>query len=524
MSSETISGYDVIVVGTGIAGLTAAIRAAERGLTVLVLTKESDPKECNTHYAQGGIVGPSPHDSAELLAKDIMEAGCHVGNVQAIQQLVREGPDLVRSFLSQKIGVTFDVGGDGSADLTREAAHSVRRIVHHLDRTGRTIETALLDFADAVDSITIMGNTTAIDLITNVHNSRDPLQKYEPLRVFGVYALHNESSVVTAYFAPAVVLATGGVGNLYLHTSNPPGSTGDGLAMAYRIGAEVLNCEYVQFHPTVLYHRDRRRFLITESLRGEGARLLNRSGERFMNRYLADAAELGPRDEVARAIVREMEREDSDYVRLDASQIRGIDVADRFPTIFEACRQLGIDVRKDPIPVVPAEHYFCGGIKVNLDGQASVAGLFAVGEVACTGVHGANRLASVSLLEGLVWGDRCGTVVGENRQALDVDLVESVPPWVLPTAAEDSDPVLVNQDLHTVQSTMWNYAGIIRSRKRLGRAQADLEYLSHRVEQFYRSARLTRRIVELRNAILASTIIVRSALANPVAKGCHYLE
>lgn len=529
MSESSTNGherreFDLIIIGCGIAGLTAALSAAQQNRRVAVLSKEADISESNTFYAQGGIVGPGKEDSHQLLTEDIVMAGDHTNSLDSVRLLVEEGPPLVEAFLHKTLGVEFTTEENGAIALTREAAHSVRRIYHVTDSTGRAIEEALVRAVSDSDLITIVPNTTAIDLITNVHNSRDYQEKYRPLRVIGTYALNNETSAVSAYFAPNVVLATGGIGNLYLHTSNPAGATGDGLAMAYRIGAEVLNTEYVQFHPTVLFHRDSRRFLITEALRGEGARLMNHSGEYFMKRYIPDAADLGPRDEVARAIYREMEAEDTDYVSLDATGITQIDLETRFPTIFATCSQLGIDIRHEPIPVVPAAHYFCGGVKVDLDGQTSISGLYAVGEVACTGVHGANRLASISLVEGLLWGYRCGVAATSETQPVEAELVESIPEWIEPKVVEEFDPVLVNQDFRTVQATMWNYAGIIRSHKRLTRAQADLDYLSHRIEQFYRSARLTRRIIELRNSVLTSIIVVRSALANPVSKGCHYIE
>jgi L-aspartate oxidase len=344
------------------------------------------------------------------------------------------------------------------------------------------------------------------------------------MRVFGAYVFDEEGERVCAFFAPMVILAAGGVGNLFLHTSNPVGATGDGIAMAYRIGTEILNAEYVQFHPTILFHRDVRRFLISEALRGEGAKLKNRKGEYFMSKYSSQNGDLAPRDEVARAIYREMESEDSSYVRLDATEITGISLKERFPAIYETCHSVGIDISKEAIPVVPAAHYFCGGIKVDIDGRTAIDGLYAAGENACTGVHGANRLASVSLLEGLYWGVRCVEQVHGRVESLPRRLIDSVPDWVGPAVEEDYDPVLVSQDFRTIQSTMWNYAGIIRSGKRLMRASADLGYLSHRVEQFYRGGRLTRRIIELRNSVLTALIIVRAARHNPVSKGCHYIE
>ena len=524
MNRKNRHEFDVLVIGAGIAGLSAAVTAAEKGLSVCVLSKERDLLESNTRYAQGGIVGPSGEDTNELLEKDIIFAGAELNYADAVGLLVREGPDLVESFLADKIGVPFTKDNDGKPALTREAAHSVRRIFYAQDRTGEAIERALNAYARKTKGIEFFTGHTAVDLITNTHNSADPQEKYRKNRVFGAYVFSEESGKVSAFFSPMVILAAGGVGNLFLHTSNPVGATGDGLAMAYRIGAEILNAEYVQFHPTILFHRDLKRFLISEALRGEGAKLINQRGEYFMGRYSPQNGDLAPRDEVARAIYREMESDDAGYVRLDATGITELSVEERFPGIYEKCFSLGIDITKEAIPVVPAAHYFCGGIKVDLDGRTGIDGLFAAGENACTGVHGANRLASVSLLEGLYWGVRCIEQAADTLAPLSRGLMRSVPDWVEPTVVEEFDPVLLNQDFKTIQSTMWNYAGIIRSRKRLIRAMADIGYLSHRVEQFYRGGPLTRRSIELRNSVLAATIIIRSALHNPVSRGCHYIE
>lgn len=512
------------MIGSGIAGISAAVSAAEAGLSVAIISKESSVFEANTWYAQGGIVGESEEDSPELLEGDIYHAGGSINNREAVRALVQEGPKLVSDFLAEKVGVPFSRTGNGEIDLTREAAHSVRRIYHVTDRTGQAIQTSLVDYLKKVANVTVFEDHTAVDLITNAHHSRDSQEIYRPTRVLGAYVLDVHSARVACFLAPAVVLATGGVGNLFLHTSNPAGATGDGIAMARRAGAEVINAEYVQFHPTVFYHRDVRRFLITESLRGEGARLLNRRGRHFMERYSPRELDLAPRDEVSRAVYREMEEEDSDFVYLDATVITGIDLPKRFPGIFEQCKAVGIDIRTDPIPVIPAAHFFCGGIKVDLSGRSSLPGLYAVGEAACTGVHGANRLASISLLEGLYWGVRAGADAAARAGSLPPALAASIPDWIEPSEAEEFDPVLVNQDFRTIQSTMWNYAGIIRSEKRLLRAQADLDYLSHRIERFYKSARLTRRIIELRDAVLTASIIVEAAIANPHSRGCHYRE
>jgi L-aspartate oxidase len=516
--------YDVLVIGSGIAGLTAAIAAAERGARVAMLSKASSADECNTRYAQGGIVGRGIGDAPELLAKDILAAGDNICSRVAVDLVSREGPRLLEEVLIRKAGVPFDTSPDGSYDLTQEAAHSVRRIYHAKDLTGAAIEKALLLHAQDIAGVSVHTSHIAIDLITNTHNSHDYQERYRNTRVIGAYVLDADDDEIRRFFAPSVILATGGVGDLFLQTCNPPGATGDGVAMAHRIGAEILNAEYVQFHPTILFHRDVKGFLISESLRGEGAVLINRAGERFMERYEPTLKDLAPRDEVTRAIYREMEREDSGYVRLDTSGMRDIDLAKRFPGITAQCQAVGIDIRREPIPVVPAAHYFCGGVKVDLDGRTSIPGLYAVGECSCTGVHGANRLASVSLLEGLVWGTRAGIDVAARREKLAETLKASIPEWVRPEPEEIFDPVLVNQDMHTLRSTMWNYAGIMRSRKRLLRALADMDYLSHRVDQFYRSARITKRILELRNGILTGMVIVQAALANPVSIGCHYVE
>ena len=516
--------FDLIIIGSGISGLSAAISAAEQGMETALISKESALEQCNTRYAQGGIVGLGRGDSPELLAKDITLAGDGINYRDAVHLLAAEGPRLVEEFLIDKIGVEFCRNEEGAPDLTQEAAHSLRRIYHVKDTTGQSIEEKLLRYASDLKGITALRNHMAVELITNTHNSRDPRERYRRTRAIGAYVLEGEAGRVEVFFAPSVILATGGVGDLYLHTSNPPGATGDGVAMAYRIGAEVINAEYVQFHPTLLFHRDVKRFLISESLRGEGAKLMNKKGQYFMEKYDPARRDLAPRDEVARAICREMELEDREYVMLDARCVQDLDLEQRFPGIFQQCRKADIDIRKEPIPVVPAAHYFCGGVKVNLAGRTSISGLYAVGETACTGVHGANRLASVSLLEGLVWGIKAGSDAARNRFDLSVKLKNAIPDWVYPAPEEVFDPALIGNDLSTIQSLMWNYAGILRTRKRLRRALADLNYLCHRIERFYQDARLTRRIIELRNSALTASLIVRAALANKDSRGCHYLE
>jgi L-aspartate oxidase len=516
--------FDVVIVGTGIGGLTAALAAADEGRSVAVVSKEPLLSECNTNYAQGGIVATGEDDSPALLARDIMLAGDNVNNREAVELLAAEGPGLVDRLLVERLAVPFTRNGDGRIMRTQEAAHSVRRIYYAKDTSGHAIEAALLAAATKHPLIRAFASHLAIDLITNTHNSTDSQERYRPTRVIGIYLWDPATRAVKAFFAPAVILATGGVGNIFLHTSNPPGATGDGLAMASRTGAEIINAEFVQFHPTVLFHRDVKRFLISEALRGEGAKLLNHSGEQFMKRYDPERADLAPRDEVARAMYREMEEEGSDYLLLDARAAGDSPLEERFPSIFEKCRSVGLDIRQEPIPVVPAAHYFCGGVKAGLTGRTSVTGLYAVGETACTGVHGANRLASVSLLEGLYFGHAAGKDAAKSIQPISERLRGSIPEWVYPAPSEEFDPVLIAQDMQHIQSTMWNYAGIIRNRKRLERALADLNYLSHRVERFYQQATITRSIVELRNALLSARVIVGAAFSNNRSLGCHYVE
>jgi len=516
--------FDVIVVGSGLAGLSSALAAAEAGLDVCILSKEEDFSECNTNYAQGGIVYRGEKDSPALLEKDILLAGDQVNNITAVRFIAAQGPATVEKYLLDKLKIPFCTNGDGGYDLTREAAHSVRRILHVKDETGKSIEKYFFEYVQKISNIHLISNHTAIDIITNCHQSTDYQEKYKQIRAIGVYALDASSGKVKTLFGKAVVLATGGVGNLFLHTSNPKGAMGDGVAMAYRAGAQIINAEYVQFHPTVLYHRDVKRFLISESLRGEGARLANRKGEYFMTRYNKHLKDLAPRDEVARAIYREMEIDGNEYIFLDARNIEELSLPDRFPGIYTQCKEVGIDISKEQIPVVPAAHYFCGGIKVDITGKTSIPGLFAVGETACTGLHGANRLASVSLLEALTCGVRAGTFAAERIRPIKKTLMRSIPDWIYPSDEEEFDPLLISNDLLTIQMTMWNYAGIIRTRKRLLRALSDLNYLNHRIERFYKKARISRDIIELRNAVLSASLIVKSAYGNNKSIGCHYIR
>lgn len=519
----------VLIIGSGIGGCSAAIHLARAGIKVIIVTPAKDMNESSTWHAQGGIVTLGEDDSTELLFDDIVRAGDGLCNPEAVQILSEWGPRYVEDFLIKDIGVPFTPANHGKPgfDITMEAAHSRRRILHVVDATGKAIEEHLMDAVRKEPNITVKSECTAVDLITRTHHSDNPLAVYDDLRVGGAYVLNNKTRSIEMILATKVILATGGLGHIYLHSTNPQGIRGDGLAMAYRAGAQLINMEYIQFHPTAFYHRDSRRFLISESVRGEGALLMNRAGKYFMDEYDPVMKDLAPRDVVARSIHEEMLKQSDDHVYLDLSPIqkKGIDIAKRFPTIYNWLQQYGIDITREPIPVVPAAHYFCGGVKVNGWGETTLAGLYAVGEVSCTGLHGANRLASTSLLEGLVWGIRSAKHIYE-KCGNDFDLPEwvktEIPPWKDQGLMEETDTALIVQDWMTLRTTMWNYAGIVRTTKRLERAQSDLEYLFHRVDRFYKTTKLTDNLVGLRNAIQVGIQVIRSAYRNPVSRGCHF--
>jgi len=520
--------FDVIVIGTGISGLTAAIFLKEAGLNVIAITKNEQINESNTNHAQGGIVAKRDGDRPDSLANDIYNAGDNYNNKKAVEVFSLEAPDLVFDFLIDKIKTEFSKDKDGNYHYTEEAAHSINRILHYHDHTGDKIEESLINYAKKID-LPIYKSHTAIDLITNNHHSKDNQELYKKRAVMGVYVLDNIKETVHTFFSHKVILATGGIGNLYQYTTNPSCSTGDGMSMAYRAGTDIINAEFIQFHPTSLFHKDIKRFLISESLRGEGARLMDHKGNFFMKKYHPQK-ELAPRDTVSRAIYEEMYKAGVEYLLLDLSNYyKGKKpIKERFSRIYETCLKGGIDITREPIPIVPASHYFCGGIKVNIFGNTTIDNLYAIGEVSCTGLHGANRLASVSLLEGLLWGKKCAEDIIDKikcrKELIEKKRFTHIPDWYNPKYIEEFDPILINQDWQVIKSTMWNYAGIIRTEKGLERAQADLSYLAHRIFKFYKEAKLNKSIIELRNAIVSSQIIVNSAIHNKKSLGCHYIK
>jgi len=521
MAGDQTVRADVLIIGCGIAGAAAALEAAKSGRQIVIVTGADVPLESNTFYAQGGIVTRGENDSPELLADDILKAGDGLSNPAAVSLLAQESKPFVDRILVGELNIPFSRGGDGELDFAQEGGHSRRRILHVEDTTGRTIEEHFLAALKSRPNVSILNGHTAIDLLTVPHHSKDPIAYYREPRCLGAYVLDNAARRVKKILARQTILATGGCGSVFLNTSNPPAAIGAGYAMAHRAAVRIVNMEYIQFHPTILYHRDSDGFLISEAVRGEGARLKSLDGRTFMENYSA-LKDLAPRDEVTRAIYEEMINANSSHVLLDLASYAKIDTAKRFPNIFQTCLRYGIDMRRDPIPVVPAAHYCCGGVLVDEWGRTSIPGLYAVGEVSCTGVHGANRLASTSLLEGLIWGTRAARDVVSRDDGEFPRRESDIHDWYYPEREDASDPALINQDWLTIRTTMWNYAGVIRTRKRLERAKADLEYLSHRIERFYREAALDASIVGLRHGIEVALLITHAALANPVSAGAHY--
>ncbi len=516
---------DVLVIGCGIAGATAALRLAQdRQRQVLVVTRAADAAESNTHYAQGGIASRGDGDSSELLARDIMAAGAGLCLPEAVRILAEEGPELVQRLLVEEAGVPFDRDADARLLCTLEGGHSVSRVLHVGDATGRAIEQVLVNRLRALSNVTLMTNATAVDLITSSHHIRDPLAIYRPVTCHGAYLLDRQASTVRRVLAPATVLATGGLGRIYRYTTNPEGARGDGLSMAYRAGARVVNAEYVQFHPTTLAVPGADNFLISETVRGEGGRLYTPDGRHFMDGYAPRWGDLAPRDVVARAIHQEMIEHGYPHVLLDlASYMDPARIRERFPTIHATCLEAGVDITAEPIPVVPAAHYSCGGVLVDGWGQTTIQGLYAAGEVSCSGVHGANRLASTSLLEGLVWGDRVGRNIA-GRDDLERVAEHGVPPWEDVGDNAMADPVLVYRDRRSIQHVMWLYVGLARSTRRLARALRELTHLWEAIDGFYRATRLSDDLIGLRNLAQAAWVVSRAAWHNRQSRGAHFRE
>lgn len=513
---------DVLIIGAGIAGGVAALRLAEAGTSVILVTRSDDPQESNTLYAQGGIIYRGEGDSPDLLAADIQRAGANHCNPAAVSTLAEKGPELVEEILFNELNIPFDRTPEGKLSLVKEGSHSVARIIHHKDNTGKAIQEALTERLKAHPNITFLTGYTAVDLLTPAHHSLNRLAIYRPHSCVGAYLFNQKKGKVVRCLAKNTVLATGGLGQIYLRTSNPAGARGDGLAMAYRAGARAINCEYIQFHPTTFHHPLAPHFLITEAVRGAGARLINDRGEAFMEKYAPEWKDLAPRDIVARSIHEEMLARDIPHVFLDlSSNLSPAEIRDKFPTIYQTCLQYGVDITSEPIPVVPAAHYSCGGIWVDHWGQTTIRNLYAVGEVACTGVHGANRLASSSLLEGLVWGALSAQHIQRNIAHQPAPLAENYPPWH-DNGLYTPDQALISQDMSSIKNIMWNYVGLVRSTYRLERALRELRNLEFEVERFYRRSKLTDSLIGLRNAVRTAIIVTAAAWENKRSLGCHF--
>jgi L-aspartate oxidase len=503
---------DFLVLGGGVAGLSFALDAAEHG-SVLLLTKRNR-SEGSTQYAQGGIASVlAVDDEPELHVQDTLVAGAGLCNREAVEVTVREGPDRIRWLLS--LGVEFDREAPDKLHLTREGGHSRRRIAHAKDATGREIERALLE-ACAARGIRIVEDQVAVDIVTS-----GKVGLGGPNRAIGAYVLDRASGEVAAVSARVVVLATGGAGKVYLYTSNPDVATGDGVAMAYRAGASVANLEFFQFHPTCLYHPQAKNFLISEALRGEGGILRNAAGEAFMARYDA-RKELAPRDIVARSIDAEVKRRGDDCAFLDMTHLPKSFLIEHFPNIHATCKEFGIDITVQPIPVVPAAHYMCGGVLTDLMARTSLPRLYAIGECSCTGLHGANRLASNSLLEALVFGRR-GALRASEDVAESSGPFPAIPPWNPGDALDPEEAVVVTHNWDELRRTMWNYVGIVRTEKRLDRARARLKMLRDEIRDYYWKYKLTPDLVELRNLADVATLVIESARQRKESRGVHYL-
>src|SRR2546425_7672051 len=504
---------DYRVLGSGIAGLSFAVQAARHG-SVALLAKRSR-SESNTAYAQGGIAAVfGPQDSFDQHIHDTLVAGAGLCREEAVRVTVTEGPSRVRELIELGAEFTRDATTFGY-HLTREGGHSQRRVVHAADLTGLEVERTLLEAADRA-GVQFFEDHHAIDLILA---SRVGPGSGSSERVLGAYALDTRSGEVHVFLAKVIVLATGGAGKVYLYTTNPDVATGDGIAMAHRAGAAVADLEFIQFHPTCLYHPQAKNFLISEALRGEGGILRNSAGERFMERY-DPRRELAPRDVVARSIDSELKRRGDDCAFLDMTHLGKAFVVEHFPHIYTTCLAFGIDMAQVPIPVVPAAHYVCGGVCTDLRGQTTIPGLLAIGEVACTGLHGANRLASNSLLEGLVFGHRAAQYAAELAST-DLPALR-VPDWNPGHAVPPEEGVIVKQNWDEIRGLMWNYVGIVRTDKRLARAQRRLDNLVGEIQEYYWGYLVTRDIVELRNLADVARLIVACEQERKVSRGLHY--
>src|SRR3989339_68715 len=516
-----IQKTDFLVIGSGIAGLSYALKAAKFGKVTIITKKQI--RKTNTALAQGGVAAVfSPTDSFDLHIQDTLAAGDGLCNKEVAAMVVKDGPDRIRELV--KFGAAFNKAVEVEYDfsLGREGGHSAKRIVYAQDLTGREIEETLVRNVEADKNITILEDHIAVNLITFSSSIRSGLlvTLHENI-CCGAYVLNNQTGKIETFHAAVTLLATGGASKVYLYTSNPDIATGDGIAMAYRAGASVANLEFVQFHPTCLFHPEAKNFLISEAVRGEGAILVDSRGRRFMDKYSPDK-ELACRDVVARAIDSELKKTGADSVFLDITHKDPEFVKKRFPNIYSKCLEYGIDITKDPIPVVPAAHYMCGGVATDLNGRTDIQGLYAVGETACTGLHGANRLASNSLLEALVYSHRAYLAAVDEFKAMGSRVTVDLDQWDEASTTDSDEAIVVSHNWDEIRRLMWNYVGIVRSDKRLQRALRRIVNINEEINEYYWDFKVTSDLIELRNLATVAELIIRSALMRKESRGLHY--
>lgn len=516
----------VLIIGSGIAGCTAALELADKGVKVTLITAGANLDNGNTPHAQGGIIYTGKSDSPELLKQDILNAGWNCNYKKAVQFLTQKCPEIVKEILLDKLQVPFEKYSGEKYKLTKEGGHSESRILYCGDYTGSCImQDGFIQAVNKNPNINVLTERTAVDLLTSHHQAK-ALEFHYQLnnQCVGAYVFNQNTGKVETIMADFTILATGGIGQIYLHTTNSLSSIGSGLTMASRSGAKTMNSEFVQFHPTALFHLGGQQFLISEAVRGEGAKFIRQDGKPFMKEY-DYRGDLAPRDVVTRAIIQEMLKTKDNFIYLDAANYIPKDLPGRFPTIYQKCLKLGIDITKDPIPVVPAAHFFCGGILVDLEGRTTLSRLYAVGECSCTGVHGANRLASTSLLEGLLWGKQTAESISgkiDKKNQLSKKLMQSIPDWAHVGKDQNEDPALIAQDWSTIKNTMWNYVGIVRTSSRLKRAEEDFTNLNKRLYEFYSNTPISKQLIELFHGCMAAIIVTRAARKNKKSQGCHF--
>jgi len=506
------------VIGSGVAGLMTALKAARFANVTIVTKKEAD--DTSTTKAQGGIASVlDDADRFEYHIRDTLNAGDGLCHADVVEVIVTEGPAAIRELI--EMGAHFTMAENGDLDLGREGGHSHRRIVHSQDMTGREIQRVLLAAARRSERIRLLEHHTALNLVTSGTLSGDLPHSMQDDQCLGCYVHDVKSGDILPVMARAVVLATGGAGKAYLYTSNPDVASGAGIALAYRVGADIANMEFIQFHPTCLFHPEAKSFLISEAVRGEGAVLRTVDGRAFMADY-HPMKDLAPRDIVARAIDSELKKKGDDFVLLDITHKPAKEIIERFPNIYQQCLEYGFDMTKEPLPVVPAAHYLCGGVLTDLEGKSSIPRLYACGETACTGLHGANRLASNSLLESLVMAGRIAASLEKDWDSLEPPSTTGIPPWDPGDSVDSDENVVITHNWDEIRRTMWNYVGIVRTDRRLQRAYNRIQLLKKEVEDYYWDFRITRELIELRNLVYVSLLIIRCAMARKESRGLHY--